>query len=265
MESILKNNYIKLTEIANNLDINKGDILLIGSDVTKLIMKCRRNNDKFDANLLIDSFKEKLGTEGTLLFPTYTFDFCKGITFDIKSKNSQMGLITNIAIDREDFVRTRHPIYSFAVTGKYAEYLANLKNKSSYGLDSPFHFLYENKAKMLVIGLDYQHSFTFVHYVEEKNNVNYRYMKNFTADYIDDKGLKTTETYSMYVRDIENNVETYVNPIGEVLENEGASVIKSINDINFTLIDLDKSNDIIEADIKNNAAKNLYRINKDLV
>jgi aminoglycoside N3'-acetyltransferase len=78
---------------------------------------------------------------------------------------------------RPDFKRTKHPIHSFSVWGKYRDKLCAMDNKSSFGLDSPFHFLYESAAQMLIIGIGFQGAFTFAHYVEEREKAFYRYFK----------------------------------------------------------------------------------------
>ena len=167
-----------------------------------------------------------------------------------------MGFITNIALSRADFIRTKHPIYSFAVSGKYSQDFFQLNNKGSFDSDSPFAMLERVNAKMLLVDVDYQNSFTFVHYVEECNSVSYRYNKNFEANYINPNGIKKSEIYSMFVRN--ENVQTNVNPIGEILENCDVSKYKIIDELETRLIDLNKSFKIISQDINENCAKNLY-------
>jgi aminoglycoside 3-N-acetyltransferase len=224
-----------------------------------------RNGEKLDLNLLIESFIEKIGQNGTLLFPTFNWGFCSGEGFDYKKTPSKTGALTNAALKRNDFMRTQHPIYSFAVWGKDSKKLFEMDNKSSFGSDSPFAYLHRNKAKMLIIDLDYQRSFTYAHYVEECEKVSYRYMKDFTSSYIDHERKKSVRTYSMYVRDIEKGVVTSLNPIGGELERRGVSTLKNINDVDFYLIDLFYAFDVIQNDIRNNNAKNLYMVDQEKV
>jgi len=221
-----------------------------------------RNEGKLDLNIFIDSLINKIGKNGTLLFPTFNWGFCSGETFDYNKTVSNTGALTNTALKRDDFTRTKHPIYSFAVWGKDKEKLYNMNNKSSFGEDSPFAYLHRNKAKMLTIGLCYQNSFTFVHYVEEMEKVGYRFMKDFTSKYIDKFGNESIRTYSMNVRDLDKGVVTKINPIGDEMESRGTSTHKSINNVDFYLIDLNKSYDVIRGDIINNNAKKLFVIEK---
>ncbi|MEC1743429.1 AAC(3) family N-acetyltransferase [Schinkia azotoformans] len=250
--------YIRLNEIFQKIEIGAGDILLIGSDITLLALESLRNGEKFNADNFIDCIIEKVGDNGTIMFPTYNWDFCKGVGFDYNKTLSKTGALTTAVLKRKDFKRTKHPIYSFAVWGKDQQYLCNLENVSSFGGDSPFGYLHKQNAKMLIIGLDYQRSFTFVHHVEEMENAPYRYHKNFTAPYINEDGIEEVRTYSMYVRNLEPEVFTQINPIGNELERQGASYHFVINTVDFYLIDLARAYRIIKDDIVFNGGKRLH-------
>lgn len=254
--------YVPYREIVNCFNIQPGDVLLIGSDIRRLVLKAKASGEKFDTDGFIDSIKKAVGPQGTLMFPAYNFDFCKGKGFDFRNSLSEMGALSNRALERGDFVRTRHPIYSFAVAGKYAQHLAELENTSGFGAGSPFEFLHKNSGKMLIIGLDYQHSYTFVHYAEEMNRVDYRYSKEFSGNYTDQDGKTTLRAYSLYVRDLGKGVQTSVNPIGKVFEERGAAEVVAVNGVVFTLIDLKKSYDIVTEDIRSNQALNLHILEK---
>ncbi|MBD1381929.1 AAC(3) family N-acetyltransferase [Metabacillus arenae] len=254
--------YVSYLKIVDHLDIQEGDTVLIGSDITLLAFYAMRNGEKLDLNLFINSMIKKIGQSGTLLFPTFNWDFCSGKVFDYNKTPSETGALTNVALKRNDFTRTKHPIYSFAVWGNDQNMLFEMDNKSSFGPDSPFAYLHHNKAKMLTIGQGPQYSFTFGHYVEESEKVSYRYMKDFTGDYIDHKGNIDQRTYSMYVRDIKKGVVTNLNPIREEMGKKGVSTLKQINNVNFYLIDLYNAYSVIQDDIQNNQAKKLYIIEK---
>ena len=74
--------YISYKEIPSILGIEKGDIVLLTSDITDLFMQCQNNGEVFDINILLDQFQEAIGNEGTLLIPTYNWGFCQGKPFD---------------------------------------------------------------------------------------------------------------------------------------------------------------------------------------
>lgn len=246
-----KINNIKYDDIINHLDINKGDIVYVCSDITGLLLDARKNKKNFNVEKFIDSIIKKVGSEGTILFPTFNWNFCKKETFDIINTPSQCGSLTNQVLKRKDFKRTQHPIYSFSVCGKDQKKLIEMDNKSGWSENSPFGYLFKEKAKNLFIGIDYKNGFTMDHYFEQKNNVKYRYHKNFTAEYIDEKKNISLKTYSMFVRDIDKIDSTGINPILDdiLIKNSGYKKYE-INNIYFGIIYLDIAGKIIDEDIK---------------
>ena len=120
---------MNLKDTINHLDINPGDIVYICSDITGLLLNSRKNKDNFDPKKFIDSIINKVGSKGTILFPTFNWGFCKNKRFDIQKTPSQCGALTNEALKRKDFERTQHPIYSFSVWGKDKEKLTKMDKK----------------------------------------------------------------------------------------------------------------------------------------
>jgi aminoglycoside 3-N-acetyltransferase len=145
--------YIRLQEILNSLGLKKGDILLVSSNIITLLQTLKRNENISDLNCIIDILKNLIGDDGTLLFPTYNWNFCKGELFDYYNTPSMTGSLSKIALKRRDFKRTKHPIYSFAVWGKYQNLLCSLDNTDSFGPCSPFDFLYQQHCKNLIIDM----------------------------------------------------------------------------------------------------------------
>ena len=174
--------------IVDYLDIEKGDVIYLSSGLLKMMWLCRNTNENFDADALLNRIQEKLGAEGTLLIPTYNFDFSNKGYYDIRHSQSVVGYLGNVALARKDFQRTRHPIHSFAVWGKEKELLCNLNNKDSFGEDSPFAYLLKHGGKEIGIGVDYTEGFTFLHYVEVKAKIPYRFYKTFQGIYVDNDG-----------------------------------------------------------------------------
>ena len=173
-----------LSDFVDKIPIDSGDTILFSSDVTRIGLWFHKNHEHLDLNAFLDLLVEKVGSDGTILFPTYNWDFCGGKTFDYKNTLSKTGTISQAALQHSGFRRTQHPIYSWAVSGKDKDFLCSLENTDSFGQDSPFNYLYEKHGKNIILDVSMQNSFTFVHYVEECVGVSYRYIKNFTADCI---------------------------------------------------------------------------------
>ena len=254
----MMNDYISYQELPALMGIEKGDIILLSSDITDLYIQCRKHGEKLDLNILIDKFQEAIGPEGTLLIPTYNWGFCKGKTFDYRKTPSKTGVIGDTALKRDDFRRTKHPIYSFAVWGKDADYLCSLDDIESFGPQSPFAYLEQHHGKNAFIGgASLRNCFTYIHYMEQKLNAPYRFSKKFRAPYIDNSGKETEQEYAMYVRDLDLDVVCAPDPFVDILY--AKQLVKSgyINGVLYEIIRFDDVTPIIEKDIISNRSKNL--------
>ena len=99
-----------------NVGLEEGDIVLLHSDST--ILREITGLKWADAlNLLKDCFLNVLGESGTLIVPTYNWDFCNGKPYIHEKTRSQVGMFTNNILFDDRSIRSFHPIYSFAAIG----------------------------------------------------------------------------------------------------------------------------------------------------
>lgn len=251
--------YISYKKIPSVLKIEKGDVILLTSDITDLFLQCQENGEIMDVNILLDNFQEAIGEEGTLLVPTYNWGFCQGKAFDYKKTPSKTGAIGNAALRRKDFTRTKHPIYSFAVWGKDAVKLAAMDNIESFGPDSPFAYLEQVNAKNVFIGASLRNSFTYIHYIEQKLGAKYRYSKKFKSHYIDQNKVDTVKEYAMYVRDLDLGVVCAPDPFVDTLYANHIVQHGHINSVPYEVIRFNDVTPFIQEDILHNKSKNLCR------
>jgi aminoglycoside 3-N-acetyltransferase len=246
---------LDMKNIIDQINIKSGDKVLVSSNILEILTKLKNSDKKFDPNLLIDGLIDKIGSNGTLMFPTFNWDFCKGKDFDYRKTPSKTGSLSNLALKRKDFKRTKNPIYSFAVTGKDKEYICNLDHESCFGLNSPYGYLIENHGKNLFIDIQdiYRDAFTLVHVAEEAVGVSYRYFKNFSGNYIDKFKKKKHVNYKMFVRNLNLNILNTIidKEFDNVLIKKQAYEKKNINGINLILIDINKAYKAAIYDIKN--------------
>jgi aminoglycoside 3-N-acetyltransferase len=194
---------IKFIYEVKSLGVDSGDVLLVHSGLRRLIRRGLRP-ESIGAGLL-----ELLGPSGTLLLPTFNFDWSESGEFDVRNTPSKMGTLTEWGRLRPDSIRTEHPMYSFAISGAQKDKFISDRNPSGYGYGSPFHTLNKLNGKILTIGLPWVNSMTFVHYAEEILQVPYRYFKSFPGEYTDNEGSTNKREYFVYVRDLEQGVETF--------------------------------------------------------
>jgi len=197
--------------------INERDIVLIHSSLKQLFRFYLKQKIKLTANDILDSLLSTVGSQGTLLFPLFNFDFTSGVPFDLRTTPSQMGALSEAARIHPDAVRTGHPIYSFAAIGAQSHLFDGLTNYSGYGKDSPFGILKDLNGKIAVLNLAEQNSMTFYHYVEQTLQVPYRCYKVFSGKYVNKAGKESIREFELFVRNIEQGVETDVNNMGEKL------------------------------------------------
>ena len=170
---------------------------------------------------ILDSFILCVGEKGTLLFPTYNFEFTKGKTFDIRNSKSETGILTETARLHSDAIRTPHPLFSFAVIGYHKKEFSDLKNYNAFGMDSPFAKLLELDGKIAALDVAGEYCMTFYHHVEEMENAPNRFHKKFSGSYIDNDGTESIREFSVYSRKTELGVETDVKPMEEYLWSKG--------------------------------------------
>ncbi len=229
----------KLVEGFRSLGVEEGDTLLVHSSY--------KSFGEVDGGpqTVIRALEAALGTDkdGTLIMPTFNFDFNKGAPWDVRTTPSKMGVLTELVRLDPRAKRVFHPFYSFAILGKHADMLGALKYKSAYERNSVFGKLRDLDGKIMVIGLSYTNSMTFFHHIEQMEGVDYRFLKQFTGEVTDENGNTYTDTFEMLVRDIDKGVITEVDPMGALMEQAGIVKIRKIGEADVKLM---KANEVYE-------------------
>jgi aminoglycoside 3-N-acetyltransferase len=227
----------QLLEGFRDLGVQEGETLLVHSSYKSL------GEVDGGPQTVIRALETALGPQGTLIMPTFNFDFNKGIPWDVRTTPSKMGVLTEVVRQDPRARRVFHPFYSFAILGKHADMLGSLRYKSSYERNSVFGKLRDLDGKIMVIGLSYTNSMTFFHHIEQMEGVDYRFLKQFTGEVTDENGHTYTDTFEMLVRDIDKGVVTEVNPMGDLMEK--AAIIK-VHRIGEADVKLMKANEVYE-------------------
>jgi aminoglycoside 3-N-acetyltransferase len=225
----------ELIEGFQNAGVAAGDTLLVHSSFKSL------GGVEGGPQTVIDALLEVLSPEGTLIMPTFNFDFNQGKPWDVRKTRSKMGALTEVVRMDPRAKRVFHPFYSFAILGKHAEMLGSLRYKSAYERNSVFGKLRDLDGKIMVIGLSYNNSMTFFHHIEQMEGVDYRFLKQFTGEVTDENGNTYTDTFEMLVRDIDKGVMTMVDPMGALMEEAGVIKSRKIGDADVKLM---KANEV---------------------
>ncbi len=222
-------------------NIEKGDIIFVHSDVSVFgKLGNIRDRDKF-LGMILNAFKEAVGPEGTIIMPTFTYSFTKGETYCPETTPSTVGVLTEFFRKQNGVARTIHPIFSAAVWGKEKAYFTEGLSKDSFDDDSIFGKLRKKEGKLVFFGVDF-HAMTFLHHIEQKHGVPYRYMKSFTGRIkVGDKEYEDTYTY--YVRYLDKNVITDASRFERYMLGRG--VLKEVK-LGYSAVKVARSNDIFD-------------------
>lgn len=150
------------------------------------------------ARVLIDY----LGPDGTLVVPTFNFDFAKGKPYDRQRTPSRgMGALSEYVRVMPGSIRSPHPLQSVAAVGARAREICDRDTPSPFEPGSAWATIVDLNARVVLLGTVMQYATVF-HVPEQAVGVPYRYWKNFTAPYID-QDVTTERTYRLYVRDLD--------------------------------------------------------------
>jgi len=179
-------------DILNRLGIKPGDVIFVHSSYDKL-------NTAFSAKRLLDILLERVGNEGTLLFPSWNYsgrteDYVRSEkVFDVKKTFTRMGLIPELARRKRSAIRSLHPTASIAAIGKHAAELTSNHNLTAYacGEESPYFKMMKYHAKIIGLG-EKTVSMSFLHCVEDVMQADFPvrlyYPETFKARYKDYEG-----------------------------------------------------------------------------
>ena len=168
---------------------------------------------------------EQAVPDGRLLLPTFTYSYCDGEDFDVDRSPSRVGALTEAFRRSPGVRRTRDPLFSMAIRGAlddaWEARLMTARDTDAFGPESVFALLADVDAALLFYGIDLGAA-TFVHHVEQRLGVPYRYPKTFTGAVID--GVHRTPTVATYlVRDLEADVVPFFAPLERDLRAEGGA------------------------------------------
>ena len=122
--------------------LNTGDVVLLHSNISILFKKLLKANFKFKITDILDIIVEYIGPSGTLIIPTFNFDFCNGKTYDFLKSKSQMGTLSEAARIKARLNKSWHPVYSFVFFGKIPHDELVKKNYTAFGKNSIFESLW---------------------------------------------------------------------------------------------------------------------------
>jgi len=211
----MKNN-LNIIKFFKKLNIKKTDTLMIHGDAG--IVSQINLNVKNKVNYLINEILDYFSNSGTVIVPTFTYSFTKNKKFDIKNSPSETGLFSEVFRRNPRVSRTKHPIFSFGVFGKFSSNLLNCRIDDCFGKNSVFDLLYKFNGKIVCLGCDIER-ITFMHYIEQIYGVSYRYFKRFEG-VIYEKNKKNKISTTYFIRKLKLSKKLKLEKFEKILINK---------------------------------------------
>jgi len=204
----------RVVKCLGELGIRRGDGLLCHSAIQFL------GRPVGGVGMYLDAIQAVIGEEGTLAVPAFNFGFARGEPYDPQETPSQdMGAFSEYVRQHLEARRTLHPLQSLAVIGRYAADLASRDTLSAFDPGSAFERMLELDFKLLLLGADVSAT-SIYHVSEQRNQVPYRYWKDFSGLVHDEDGWKE-RTYRMFARDLDLDPITTADPVQDLLQERG--------------------------------------------
>ena len=135
----------------------------------------------------------------TVVMPTFTLSFCNGKSYDPLTSKSRMGALNEFFRKQDGVIRSNDPLMSVALKGKDT-YLATNVGTHSISDGSTFDMIHHKSGvKFLFIGPRIGDCLTYMHYLEWLFDVDYRYIRHFIGEIIDNGTSKTIDQ-DLFVR-----------------------------------------------------------------
>jgi len=196
-------------------NISTGDLVMVHSSLLGL-GRLEKQIAKDVPAVIGRCLRDVVGSEGTIVVPTFSFEFCRGKVFDRQNTPSEkMGALSEWFRNQPDALRSKHPIQSVAAIGPLAKEICEVDTSSAFDLGGTFDQLIKQNAKLVLLGTSLQAA-SIIHFSEQHGEVPYRYWKNFSGPYRD-LGQQQDKTYRMYVRNLEIDPQLIMKPIEDEL------------------------------------------------
>ena len=230
-----------LVEDFKRIGLKSNDSVLVHSSLSKIGFVTG------GPQTVIDALFEVIGSEGTLLFPSFPATgrnkthLQEHPFFDIKNTESRMGSITEYFRKLEGVFRSFHP------TDSLAEYYTNshFGQLTPYNQYSPFRKLCNKKGKILMLGTTLNGACTNLHTLEDAVEFKYPvYDENiFDVKMIDMNGVESQMKTKVHNPDYSS--KRNCDALKPMFESEGVLVNGSVGEANCMLIDADKMLEVL--------------------
>ncbi len=153
---------------------------------------CRSADELCEA--FLQSIREVVGDEGTIIVPTFSYSFCHNELYDPFTTKTSCGMFAEYMLHKYPDNRTLDPNFSVCGNGPHMQEYKQCNTHETFGDNSFWAIFRKNKGKIVCFNFD--SGSTFIHYIEKQNQVDYRYNKSFNGQLI--VNGKTVRDYAVH-------------------------------------------------------------------
>ena len=170
----------RMRKMLSSMKIKKNDNILFHSNMAGIYQFFEKSQRKEVDKHFLDFLIEYIGKKGTIIFPAYNFTFARGKIYNKLTAPSETGNFANFLLKRFPKNRSAEPIFSHFVFGKLKERIFKCETNEAFGNESIFDFIYKKNFKIICFCCP-PRRMTFLHFIEKKMCVPYRYNKYFKS------------------------------------------------------------------------------------
>lgn len=189
-----------ITDSLRNVGIKSGDNIFVHSNLGFFgVLKGAKNENDY-WKIFKEAIFNVIGSDGTLVVPTFSYSFCWNKEFDINNTPCTVGLFSELVRKDIQSKRSEDANFSISAIGLNAKNFTKDSPSHSFGKNSFWERFLNSNGKICCfnVGLVYN---TLIHYVEKFVEVPYRYDKTFKGIFIN-KDFREIRTYTHYVRNL---------------------------------------------------------------
>lgn len=171
-----------IVDVLQKLDITYGKSVFIHSNLGFF----GKPQGVSSASQLCELFRkalfEVIGSEGTIICPTFSYSFCRKEVFDVENTKGVCGLFSEYIRCHPESLRSIDANFSVAAQGALAKFYTENAPEYSFGKDSFWErFL---KRDGIICNFNFDAGSTFLHFIEREAKVSYRWDKPFPGTII---------------------------------------------------------------------------------
>lgn len=193
--------YQDIVASLRSVGLKEGDTVFIHSNIGFYGRMENAENADMLCHGFFQALKEVLGENGTMVVPTFSYSFCHNEEYHVNTTVSGCGMFSEYVRKQDEVIRSSDPNFSVAAWGKLKEYYTENCAHESFGKGSFWERFLAQKGKILCMNMDC--GSTFVHYVENVNQVSYRYNKAFNGELWDREENYKRDYFVHYVYELD--------------------------------------------------------------